>query len=129
MRRKLRRAFAVAFVVGAGLAAVGTSTVTASAAPSGFSCPGGQFCGWDQRQGRGSMVVQVDANCVQHDIGSGGAGDRVTSYWNRTGQRVGLYDWTGQRWQLLAIVPNDARGDLAAHADNRTDNVWVCPPD
>ena len=65
-----------------------------------YDCPGGLFCGYDHGDGTG-MFVQVDNNCLLHDIGNEGVGDRLSSYWNRTGKTVGVYNWTGQEWQLL----------------------------
>ncbi|WP_431969365.1 peptidase inhibitor family I36 protein [Nocardia sp. bgisy134] len=115
---------AVALTLGA-LAGAGVTTISpapASAAP-GYSCPGGMFCGWDGADGKGSMIIQVDANCFLHDIGNGGVGDRLTSYWNRTGQTVGVYNWTGERWQLLASITDNSRGTLSPGADNRADAV------
>ncbi|WP_330251205.1 peptidase inhibitor family I36 protein [Nocardia sp. NBC_00565] len=124
MRRLVPLAAAV-LTLGAGAAVTMISAAPALAAP-GYDCPGGVFCGWDGRDGTGSMIVQVDASCVLHDIGNGGVGDRLTSYWNRTGRTVGVYNWTGERWQLLASVANDARGTLPPGADNRADAVKVC---
>ncbi|WP_454198051.1 peptidase inhibitor family I36 protein [Nocardia sp. Marseille-Q1738] len=118
--------------IAAAVLTVGTLTGGAmiSAAPAAsalaYACPGGQFCGWDGRGGTGSMIVQVDANCVLHDIGNGGVGDRLTSYWNRSGRTVGLYDWMGDHWQLLASVADGTRGTLPRDADKRTDAVRVC---
>ncbi|MQY25932.1 peptidase inhibitor family I36 protein [Nocardia aurantia] len=99
---------------------------SAPATAASFDCPGGTFCGWDGPEGRGAMIVQVDASCVLHDIGNGGVGDRLTSYWNRTGTTVGLYNWTGDYWQLLQSVPDDHRGTLPHDVDNLTDAVSVC---
>ncbi|WP_067570231.1 peptidase inhibitor family I36 protein [Nocardia acidivorans] len=109
--------------LGAGAGAV--LAAPASAAP-GYDCPGGTFCGYDGAKGSGSMIVQVDSSCVLHDIGNGGVGDRLTSYWNRTGRTVGIYNWTGQRWQLLASVADNQRGTLPANVDNMADAVKVC---
>jgi hypothetical protein len=72
------------------------------------------------------MIVQVNGNCVLHDIGNGGAGDQLTSYWNRTGKSVRLSDWMGDHWRTLAVVPDGARGTLAPSADKKTDAVQVC---
>lgn len=115
-------AAALAFgTLGAGAAVV---TATPASAQS-YDCPGGMFCGYDGANGTGSMIVQVDNSPVLHDIGNGGVGDRLTSYWNRTGKAVNLYDWTGQRWLLLATIADNGRGTLASWADNRTDAVEV----
>ncbi|MCP2320031.1 Peptidase inhibitor family I36 [Nocardia amikacinitolerans] len=121
------RRMAAAALAALACTAIGT---TVSAAPAsagyGYACPGGLFCGWDGPDGTGSMIVQVDSNCVLHDIGNGGVGDRLTSYWNRTGKTVGVYNWTGVRWQLLASVPNNGRGNMPRGADNAADAVRVC---
>lgn len=116
---------AAVLAIGAGTTASVTTAAPASAAP-GYSCPGGMFCGWDGPDGRGSMIVYVDPNCVLHDIGSGGVGDRLTSYWNRTGRTVGVYNWTGERWQPLASIPDNGRGNLPPDADNVADAVLIC---
>ncbi|MBF6136434.1 peptidase inhibitor family I36 protein [Nocardia otitidiscaviarum] len=108
------------------LGTVGLGAAGPAAAAFGYACPGGLFCGWDGAEGTGSMIVQVDANCVLHDIGNGGVGDRLTSYWNRTGQTVDIYNWTGRHWQLLASVPDNGRGTLPAEADNAADAVGIC---
>lgn len=115
-------------VLAVGAIATGTTMISAapaSAAP-GYACPGGTFCGWDGANGTGSMIVQVDSNCVLHDIGNGGVGDRLTSYWNRTGSTVGIYNWTGQYWQLLASVADNGQGNLPSSANNIADAVKIC---
>ncbi|WP_067539129.1 peptidase inhibitor family I36 protein [Nocardia crassostreae] len=122
LKERLALLAATTLVLGA---VVGLSAATADAAP-GYSCPGGVFCGWDDANGTGSMIVQVDSNCVLHDIGNGGVGDRLSSYWNRTGQDVGVYNWTGQQWQLLAAIPDNSRGNLLGEANNRADAVKIC---
>ncbi len=94
-------------------------------ASAAYDCPGGLFCGYDQRGGTG-MFVQVDNNCLLHDIGNEGIGDRLSSYWNRTGKTVGVYNWTGQEWQLLVSVPDNAKGNVPAGGDNKADALWVC---
>ncbi|MGV9677790.1 peptidase inhibitor family I36 protein [Nocardia sp. NPDC003482] len=115
---------AAAVAVGA-LAAAALPAATVSASP-GYDCPGGMFCGWDGPDGTGPMIVQVESICALHDIGNGGVGDRLTSYWNRTGKTVGIYNWTGEEWQLLASTADNTRGTLPAWADNIADAVWVC---
>ena len=126
MKKMFRKALSGLLAVGASAVMMASAAGPAAASTSAFDCPGGQFCGWDERDGRGSMVVQVDSACVLHDIGNGGVGDRVTSYWNRTGQTVGLYDWTGASWLLLASIPDNGRGTLPAEANDRADAVKVC---
>ncbi len=122
--RKLAR---VALAVGSAVAIVTMSTVFAAASPSGDGCPGGSFCGWDGRDAHRSMIVQVDSLCRTHDIGNGGFGDRLTSFSNRTGKTVTLYNWQGTHWQPLATIADNQRGNLPTNADNRTDAVKVCP--
>ncbi|MET9490642.1 hypothetical protein [Nocardia sp. NPDC006630] len=39
---------------------------------------------------------------------------------------VGVYNWTGERWQLLASIPDSARGNLSSWTDNQADAVKVC---
>ncbi|WP_435593381.1 peptidase inhibitor family I36 protein [Nocardia sp. bgisy118] len=121
-----RRLVSAAFAALA-CAAIG---ITVSAAPAsagyGYGCPGGTFCGWDDPDGTGSMIVQVDANCVLHDIGNGGVGDRLTSYWNRTRKTVAVYNWTGDHWQLLVSIPDNGRGNMPRGTDNTADAVRVC---
>lgn len=123
--RRLVPFAAAVLTLGGGAAVTTLSAAPASAAP-GYDCPGGTFCAWDGRDGTGSMIVQVDSSCVLHDIGNGGVGDRLTSYWNRTGETVGIYNWTGQRWQLLASVADNGRGTLPSSVDNMADAVKVC---
>ncbi|MCU1642792.1 MAG: hypothetical protein JWN03_3067 [Nocardia sp.] len=121
-------AAAAALTVGTVVAGAAVTTISAAPASAtpGYDCPGGVFCGWDGSDGTGSMIVQVDSNCVLHDIGNGGVGDRLTSYWNRTGRTVGVYNWTGERWQLLASIADSSRGNLSSWADNKADAVKVC---
>ncbi|MGY1898744.1 peptidase inhibitor family I36 protein [Nocardia gipuzkoensis] len=122
--RSLPRRSAVA--AAAALAAVACGTVISAApASAAYDCPGGTFCGFDHRDGTGTFV-QIDANCLLHDIGNGGVGDRLTSYWNRTGKTVGVYNWNGQQWQLLASVPDNGRGNMPAGGDNQADALKVC---
>jgi hypothetical protein len=127
MRKIVHKLGMGATVMGAVLAftAVPSSPALASE-PLADGCSGGMFCGWDGRDFTGDMVVAYGANCSPHDIGRAGRGDRITSYWNSTGKTVKLYNWTGQKWQLLATIRNDQRGNLGAWADNKTDSVNVC---
>jgi hypothetical protein len=53
-------------------------------------------------------------------------GEGPTSYQNRTGKSVALYNWTGAEWQLLVNVPDGAKGDMPQSADNMTDAVKIC---
>ncbi|MEV6769018.1 peptidase inhibitor family I36 protein [Nocardia sp. NPDC051030] len=115
-----------AAVLTLGTAGAAMTTIAAAPASAAYDCPGGTFCGYDGANGTGSMIVQVDSMCVLHDIGNGGVGDRLTSYWNRTGKTVGIYNWTGQEWQLLASVPDNTRGTLSHNVDNMADAVKVC---
>jgi hypothetical protein len=98
-----------------------------SNAGTGWTCPGGQFCGWDGPDGSGTMFVEENGSaCTRYDIGSAGLGDRLTSYQNRTGKPVGLYNWTGQNWDRLAIVPDGAHDTLPASKDKQTDSILTC---
>jgi hypothetical protein len=126
MSEMVRKALGGLLAVAAAAVVVCASAAPASASESGFGCPGGLFCGWDGKDGGGSMVVQVDAACVLHDIGNAGVGDRVSSYWNRTGKTVQLYDWSGTRWLTLATIPDNGRGSLPAAVNDRADAVKVC---
>ncbi|MFF0373529.1 peptidase inhibitor family I36 protein [Actinoplanes missouriensis] len=98
----------------------------ASALKPEWTCPGGTFCGWDGYDARGTMIVQQGPECRLHDIGSAGNGDRLISYQNRTGETVGLYNWTGTQWALLARVTDGQRGNLPLSAIRQTDAVQVC---
>ncbi|HTJ31699.1 MAG TPA: peptidase inhibitor family I36 protein [Dactylosporangium sp.] len=104
----------------------GNSNGGKDAGGAGWTCPGGQFCAWDGRDGGGAMIVQRDSTCSLYDIGSAGLGDRVRSYQNRTGKTVGLYNWSGQKWDLLVRVTDGAKGNLPASADRQTDAVKIC---
>jgi hypothetical protein len=97
-------------------------------AGTGWTCPGGQFCGWDGPDGSAEIVIEVGSTCHLYDIGSAGKGDRLTSYQNRTGQQVGLVNWTGGKWVLLTAQPlqDGDKGTLPPSADNQTDGVSIC---
>lgn len=114
-----------AVALGVTAAAIVVSAGPSTASPA-YPCAGGLFCGFDLTDGQGSMIVDYNGTCNFYDIGSAGSGDLITSYWNRSGQTVGLYNWTGQHWQLLASIPNDTRGNLPTSADNHTDAVKIC---
>jgi Peptidase inhibitor family I36 len=126
--RKILQRFAVAVVtMAACLGFMGMTSAPALASlPLADGCSGGQFCGWDGRDFTGDKIVTFSSFCSSHDIGLAGIGDRVTSYWNHSGKTVTLYNWTGQRWQLLATIRDGQRGNLGAWADNQTDAVNVC---
>ena len=93
-----------------------------------WSCPGGTFCAWDGPDGTGAMVTQKGAECRLHDIGSAGLSDQVTSFQNRTGHTVGLYNWNepDNRWDPLVRIANGQKGNVPKAADNMTDAVKVC---
>lgn len=116
----------MAVAIGSALAAVALSATPAIASPAGYGCSGGMFCGWDRTGGEGAPLVTATSDCTHYDIGNAGKGDRLESYWNRTGQTVGVYDWSGTEWLLLAKIPDGSRGDLPAEARNRADAVAVC---
>lgn len=120
------RAPFVTAALAVGAVAATTLLPAAASAYPGYACPGGTFCGWDGPDGTGAMIVQVASDCALYDIGNGGVGDRLTSYWNRTGRTVGIYNWTGQEWQLLAATADNERGTLPPETDNIADAVWVC---
>ena len=112
--------------IGSALAVVALSAGPAIASPSSSGCAGGLICGWDKAGRHGSMIVQENSDCRLYDIGNGGYGDRLESYWNRTGSTVGVYDWSGTECVLLAKIPNEGSGNLPSKARNRTDAVVVC---
>jgi hypothetical protein len=94
---------------------------------TGWTCPGGEFCGWDGPDGTGAMIVEVGSGCTLYDIGSAGKGDRLTSYQNRTGKQVFLVNWTGTNWDVLFRPLQDGeKGTLPASDDNQTDGVSIC---
>ncbi|QLY32289.1 peptidase inhibitor family I36 protein [Nocardia huaxiensis] len=124
--KDVRRLAAAALAAGA--LAVGGTVALAAPAAAGYDCPGGVFCGYDGRDGTGSMIFQYDSSCVLHDIGNGGVGDRLTSYWNRSGKTAWVYNWTGTYWQELATIPDGSRGNLPSSVDNIADAVKFCTP-
>nr|WP_179419579.1 peptidase inhibitor family I36 protein [Streptomyces sp. TLI_235] len=89
-------------------------------------CPGGTFCAWDSPNAASNMIVEKDSACRLYDIGSAGLGDRISSYQNRTGVAVGLYNWDGKQWVLILSVADGKRGNLPGSADKQTDAVKVC---
>jgi hypothetical protein len=95
---------------------------------TGWTCPGGTFCGWDGPDGSGEMIIEVGSTCTLHDIGSAGKGDRLTSYQNRTGQQVWLVNWSGGHWVPLSKQPlqDGDKGNLQGPDDNVTDGVGIC---
>ena len=121
-----RRIAGMTVAIGSALATVALSAGPAIASPSDSGCAGGLFCGWDKTGRQGSMIVQENGDCRLYDIGNGGKGDRLESYWNRTGSTVGVYDWSGTECVLLAKIPNEGSGNLPSKARNRTDAVVVC---
>jgi peptidase inhibitor family I36 len=127
MKKILQRLAVAVVTMAACLGVMGMTSASALASPPlADGCSGGKFCGWDGRDFTGDMVVTYGSWCSSHDIGLAGRGDRLTSYWNSTGKTVDLYNWTGTRWQLLASIRNDQRGNLPAWANNQTDAVAVC---
>lgn len=93
---------------------------------TGWTCPGGQFCGWDGPEGTGTMIVEKGDACALYDIGSAGLGDRLTSFQNRTGKPVGLYNWTGTKWDRLYLAADGEKRTLPSAADKQTDAVKIC---
>ncbi|GAB0101523.1 hypothetical protein JMUB6875_04870 [Nocardia sp. JMUB6875] len=125
-RAKHIRGVLAAAVLTAGTVTGGAIISAAPASAQGYDCPGGLFCAWDGVDGTGSMFVQEDNSCVLHDIGNGGVGDRMVSYWNRTGKNVDVLNWNGKNWELLAHVPDSVRGTLPAYARHKADAIKVC---
>ncbi|MEC3919778.1 peptidase inhibitor family I36 protein [Nocardia sp. CDC160] len=129
--KNIHRAKSIRGAIAAAALAVGTVSggalvAAAPASAAGYDCPGGMFCAWDNVDGTGSMIVQVDNGCFLHDIGNAGYGDRMVSYWNRTGKTVDVLNWNGKNWELLAHVPDATRATLPVYAQRKADAVKVC---
>jgi hypothetical protein len=101
----------------------GTDTNTGG---SQWSCPGGTFCAWDLPDARGEMIAEEGSTCRLYDIGSAGQGDRLSSFENRTGVAVGIYNWDGTNWIPLQTVQDGQEGNMPAEVDNVADAVKVC---
>ncbi|MVU83113.1 hypothetical protein GPX89_38480 [Nocardia sp. ET3-3] len=125
-RAKRIRGAVAAAVLTVGAVAGGALAAAGPASAAGYDCPGGVFCGYDGVDRTGSMFVQVDDNCVLHDISNAGLGDRLVSYWDRTGKTVDVLNWNGKRWELLAHVPDSHRATLPVYAQNKADALKVC---
>lgn len=105
------------------------SGATAGTARAAWSCPStnNYICFWDAANGT-PPDFWVSGRSSIPNLHSGGWGDRISSYWNRSGVRYCGYidaNYLGGGHSPF-YMPNGARGTVLALWNNRISSIRPC---
>lgn len=100
----------------------GTAFLTASpAAADSSQCPSGSFCVWEQSSYRGDFRHYTSSNSNVGDY----MNDRMTSYWNRTGKTVSVYEHSNYVGCMFTIAPGKSEAAVASHFNDKMTSLRV----
>lgn len=101
---------------------VGTASLTAQpvvADPN--QCPSGSFCVWEQSSYRGDFRHYTGSN---PNVGNY-MNDRMTSYWNRTGKTVAVYEHGNYVGCMFSIRPGRSDAAVPSHFNDKMTSLRV----
>ncbi|MEV0260539.1 peptidase inhibitor family I36 protein [Streptomyces sp. NPDC050617] len=126
MNSKARRRAVLAFAATAlALGATATSAPAATAASGYDRCPSGSSCYFSNANGNGDMWRAPSSACFNLGTMNPPFNDRISSVWNRGGNVVHMYNWTGT-WTWLDDVQVGQKWSVGS-GDHRNDKVdMVC---
>ncbi len=107
-----------------------TATASATTAPSttagGYDrCPSGSSCYFSNANGNGDMWRAPSSACFNLGTMNPPFNDRISSVWNRGGNVVHMYNWTGS-WDWVDDVQVGQKWSVGS-GDHRNDKVdMVC---
>ncbi|MFI9624498.1 peptidase inhibitor family I36 protein [Streptomyces sp. NPDC052042] len=100
----------------------GTASMTASpAAADSDQCPSGSFCVWEQSSYRGDFRHYTSSNPNVGDY----MNDRMTSYWNRTGKTVSVYEHSNYVGCMFTIAPGKSEAAVASHFNDKMTSLRI----
>ncbi|ALC26734.1 peptidase inhibitor family I36 protein [Streptomyces bacillaris] len=118
-RRLTPRLWAAAAVT---IAATSAAALTAPpAAADSDQCPNGSFCVWEQSSYRGDFRHYTGSN---PNVGNY-MNDRMTSYWNRTGRTVSVYEHSNYVGCMFSIAPGGSEAAVASHFNDKMTSLRV----
>ncbi|WP_030423421.1 peptidase inhibitor family I36 protein [Streptomyces sp. SCSIO 75703] len=101
-------------------AATATMTAHPVAADSG-QCPSGSFCVWEQSSYRGDFRHYTSSNPNVGDY----MNDRMTSYWNRTGKTVSVYEHSNYVGCMFTIAAGKSEAAVASHFNDKMTSLRI----
>ncbi|QXE38778.1 peptidase inhibitor family I36 protein [Streptomyces sp. GMY02] len=102
--------------------AAGTVSLTAPpAAADPNQCPSGSFCVWEQSSYRGDFRHYTTSN---PNVGNY-MNDRMTSYWNRTGKTVSVYEHGNYVGCMISIPQGRSEAAVASHFNDKMTSLRV----
>ncbi|ONK11729.1 peptidase inhibitor family I36 protein [Streptomyces sp. MP131-18] len=100
----------------------GTTSLTAHpAAADPNQCPNGSFCVWEQSSYRGDFRHYTSSN---PNVGNY-MNDRMTSYWNRTGKTVSVYEHSNYTGCMFSIGAGKSEAAVASHFNDKMTSLRV----
>ncbi|WP_062213857.1 peptidase inhibitor family I36 protein [Streptomyces sp. NBRC 109706] len=102
--------------------ATGGVTLTAPAAAADSSqCPNGSFCVWEHSSYTGRFLHSGSSVAnVGNDMN-----DRMTSYWNRTGKTVSVYEHSNYTGCMISVAPGRSEAAVASHFNDKMTSFRV----
>ncbi|SOD64364.1 Peptidase inhibitor family I36 [Streptomyces zhaozhouensis] len=110
-------AAAAVLVFTAATATLGTHTASADS----DQCPNGSFCVWEQSSYRGDFRHYTSSNANVGDY----MNDRMTSYWNRTGKTVSVYEHSNYTGCMFSVAPGASEAAVASHFNDKMTSIRV----
>jgi hypothetical protein len=92
-----------------------------SAAADAEQCPSGSFCVWEQSSYRGDFRHYTDSN---PNVGNY-MNDRMTSYWNRTGKTVSVYEHSNYVGCMFSVAPGSYEAAVPSHFNDKMTSLRV----
>ncbi|MCX5098380.1 MULTISPECIES: peptidase inhibitor family I36 protein [unclassified Streptomyces] len=107
--RLLGAAAALAFTAG-----IASMTASPAVADSD-QCPYGSFCVWEKSSYRGDFRHYTSSTPNVGDY----TNDRMTSYWNRTGKTVSVYEHSNYVGRMFTVGPGKSEAAMASHFNDK----------
>ncbi|GAA1007841.1 hypothetical protein STXM2123_3490 [Streptomyces sp. F-3] len=118
-RRITSRLWTAAVVLTAAMGAAALTTPPAAA--DADQCPPGSFCVWEHSSYRGDFRHYTSST---PNVGEY-MNDRMTSYWNRTGKTVSVYEHANYVGCMITIAPGRAEAAVASHFNDKMTSLRV----
>lgn len=118
------RSVASRFWTAAAVLAVVTGTASLTAQPAAADsdqCPSGSFCVWEQSSYRGDFRHYTSSTPNVGDY----INDRMTSYWNRTGKTVSVYEHSNYAGCMFSAKPGQSEAAVASHFNDKMTSLRV----
>lgn len=101
---------------------VGTASMTApTAAADPNQCPAGSFCVWEQSSYQGDFRHYTSSTPNVGDY----MNDRMTSYWNRTGKTVSVYEHSNYTGCMFSARSGQSEAAVPSHFNDKMTSLRV----